>query len=419
MHASVRSAAPPELPPATGPMRLVSSLRYRNWRFLWSGLMVSQTGDWMDSLAINWLVLVLTNSPLALGTVNLVRGLPTLLFSLIGGVVADRFDRRSLMVGTQLGSGACTVVLASLATAGILEIWHIYGVLVVRGVINAINQPARSSIVGDLVPRSDITNAIALHSAVFNATRMVGPALAGVLIGTSGSPLVLWLNAIMHAVCAASIFAMDRGAGKTTRPTASALESIGEGIAYLKREPVVLTLMIIGIVPFILGNPYQSLLPVFARNVLEIGPEGLGFLTTSAAAGSLISAFVISGLGDFRRKGLVMICGLLTFGTLLVVFSHTPWPLVAAVLLFLIGAATQLYQTTNSTLMQLLVPTEYRGRVFGIHQMDRGFIPVGSFMAGAIAEGTGAPFAVALMGSALVLAGLAVLVFVPRMRHLE
>jgi MFS family permease len=400
-------------------MRLVSSLRYRDWRYLWTGLMVGQTGDWMDNLAINWLVLVLTNSPLALGTVNLIRGLPTLIFSLAGGVVADRFDRRLLMIWTQLGQAGCTAILAWLATVGMLDLWQIYGLLVVRGVITAINQPARSSIVGDLVPRSDMTNAIALHSAVFNATRMVGPALAGVLIATHGSPLVLWLNAAMHVICAGATFMMNPKAGKTSRPRGSALESIGEGIAYLRRENVVLMLMIIGILPFILGNPYQSLLPVFAKDVLVVGPEGLGFLTTAAAAGSLVSAFIVSWLGDFRHKGRVMICGLIAFGLLLVLFSHTPWPVVAAVLLFLIGASTQLYQTTNATLMQLLVPTEYRGRVMGIHQMDRGFIPVGAFIGGAIAEAAGAPFAVALMGSILALAGVAIGVFVPKMRRLD
>jgi MFS family permease len=373
----------------------------------------------MDSLAINWLVLVLTNSPLALGTVNLVRGLPTLLLSLVGGVVADRFDRRWLMVWTQLGQALCTAALAWLATEGTLQIWHIYGLLIVRGVVQAINSPARSSIVGDLVPRSDITNAIALHSTVFNATRMIGPALAGVLIGAYGSALVLWIGAAAHLMCAWATFQMEPGAGKTPRPKSSAWQSVGEGVAYLRREPVVLMLLILGVVPFILGNPYQSMLPVFAKDVLVVGPEGLGFLTTAAAAGSLISAFLIAGLGDFPKKGLVMIFGLLAFGTLLVAFAYTPWPWVAGVLLFLIGASTQLYQTTNATLMQLLVPTEYRGRVFGIHQMDRGFIPVGSFLAGAIAQVAGAPFAVAIMGGTLALAGLGVLLFLPRMRNLE
>jgi MFS family permease len=381
--------------------------------------MVSQTGDWMDSLAINWLVLVLTNSPLALGTVNLVRGLPTLFLSLVGGVVADRFDRRWLMVWTQVGQALCTAALAWLATEGTLQIWHIYGLLIVRGVVQAINSPARSSIVGDLVPRSDITNAIALHSTVFNATRMIGPALAGVLIGAYGSALVLWISAATHLMCAWATFRMEPGAGKTPRPKSSAWQSVGEGVAYLRGEPVVLMLLILGVVPFILGNPYQSMLPVFAKDVLVVGPEGLGFLTTAAAAGSLISAFLIAGLGDFPKKGLVMIFGLLAFGTLLVAFAYTPWPWVAGVLLFLIGASTQLYQTTNATLMQLLVPTEYRGRVFGIHQMDRGFIPVGSFLAGAIAQVAGAPFAVAIMGGTLALAGLGVLLFLPRMRNLE
>ena len=419
MRAPVSPVVPEALPPATGPLRLVSSLRYRNWRYLWSGHMVAQTGEWMDSLAISWLVLVLTNSPLALGTVNLMRGLPSLVFAFAGGVLADRVDRRTVMFCTQLGVSACTAALALLATTGLLEIWHIYVVLFFRGVLYAFNSPARASIVGDLVPRSDISNAIALQSNVFNITRMVGPAMAGLIIAAYGSAVVLWIHAACSTIFAFAISRMDAQAGKTTRPSISAWRSTKEGLAYIRGEPAVLTLMVLGIVPFILGQPYQAMLPVFAKDVYQIGPQGLGLLSTAAAAGSICGAFAISGLGDFRRKGLVMMGALTAFGLLLIAFSQTPWPLLAAVFLFLIGTCSQTYQTTNSTLLQLIVPSEYRGRVFGIHQMDRGFIPVGSFVAGAIAEAAGAPAAVAAMGTALTLAGVVVFLGVPRMRRLE
>jgi MFS transporter, DHA1 family, staphyloferrin A biosynthesis exporter len=419
LRAPLPSLAPEALPPATGPMRLVSSLRYRDWRLLWSGFMVAQTGEWMDSLALNWLVLILTNSPLALGTVNLMRGLPSLALAFAGGVVADRLDRRTLMVITQLAATLCTAVLAALATAGLLEIWHIYVVLLFRGVTYAFNSPARASIVGDLVPRSDLSNAIALQSNIFNVTRMIGPAIAGVIIAATGPAVVLWIHASFTAICAGTILAMSPRAGKLARPSISAWSSTKEGLSYIRHEPAVLMLLLLGVVPFILGQPYQSMLPVFAKDVFRIGPEGLGLLTTAAAAGSVAGAFGVSSLGDFRKKGLVMMAALLAFGLLLIAFALTPWPVLAGVLLFLVGISTQAYQTTNSTLMQLIVPSEYRGRVFGIHQMDRGFIPVGSFVAGAIAEGAGAPFAVAAMGGALALAGLLVLIFVPRMRRLE
>jgi MFS family permease len=313
----------------------------------------------------------------------------------------------------------CTAALALLASTGLLEIWHIYVVLLFRGVLYAFNSPARASIVGDLVPRSDISNAIALQSNVFNITRMVGPAIAGLVIAAHGSAIVLWIHAACSTVFALAILAMDAQAGKSTRPAVSAWKSTKEGLAYIRGEPAVLTLMLLGIVPFVLGQPYQAMLPVFAKDVYEVGPEGLGLLTTAAAAGSIFGAFAIASLGDFRRKGLVMMGALTAFGLLLVAFSQTPRPLVAALFLFLIGTCSQTYQTTNSTLIQLIVPSEYRGRVFGIHQMDRGFIPVGSFLAGAIAEAAGAPVAVAIMGGALTMAGVAVFLGVPRMRRLE
>lgn len=405
--------------PAQGSMRFVSSLRYRDWRYLWIGLMTSQTGEWMDSIAINWLVYVQTNSPLALGTTNLARGLPNILFSLVGGVIADRLDRRALMIWTQMGNLVCTALLAGLATADALDLPLLYVLLIVRGSASAFFGPARGSIIADLVPRSEITNAIVLHSAVFNATRMVGPAIAGVLIGVIGSAWVLWINAATLAVCVYMVFMM-----RSPRPSAppsglSPWASFVDGIHYVGREPVVLMLMLLGIVPYMLGQPYQSMMPVFARDVLQVGPQGLGLLTTAAAAGSLVGAFGLTALGNFPRKGLTMLIGLMAYGTLIAAFAVTPWPLLAGVLLFLVGSAFQVYATTNTTLVQLIVPTEYRGRVLGIHQQDRGFIPLGSFMVGSIAQVTGAPFALSVMGSCLVLAAAAVFGCVPRMRRLE
>lgn len=405
--------------PATGALRLVSSLRYRDWRYLWSGLMFAQAGEWMDHLAINWLVLVQTDSPLALGTVNLVRGLPNIVFSLAAGVVADRVDRRTLMIWTQIGGMINTGVLAALASAGVLDLWHIYALLVIRGTISAFNQPARASVLGDLVPRVDIANAIALHSATFNSTRMIGPAIAGFLIAAVGSAFVLWIHTAAFVVSIWTLLAMRTPPRTPTKPGVSPWGTFVDGITYVWKEPVVFMLLVIGVVPFVLGQPYQSMLPVFAKDVLLVGAQGLGLLTAASAAGGLVGAFLAAAAGDFRRKGLVMMAGMVSFALLIVAFAATPWPLVSAAFLFLVGASHQLYQTTNSTLVQVIVPSEYRGRVLGLHQMDRGFIPVGSFIAGAIAEARGAPFATGLMGSCLAVSGLAVLLFVPRMRRLE
>lgn len=419
MHATEATHAPDALPEARGPMRLVASLRYRDWRYLWSGLMAAQTGEWMDNIAINWLVWIQTGSPLALGTVNLVRGLPTMVFSLVGGVVADRVDRRALMLSTRLIGLAATAAMAALASFDVLQLWQLYALLVVRGITFAFDSPARSSLIGDLVPRSDLTNAVALHSAVFNASRMVGPAIAGVIIGLSGAPFVLWLNATAYAIVLWTLFKMRVPARAAQHAGMSAWGTFADGVTYVRSQPVVLVLLLVGVVPFLLGQPYQSMLPIFATNVFAAGPQGLGLLNSGAAAGSLIGAFVISGLGDFPRKGRVMMLGLIGFGGFIALFSMTPWILVAALLLFLAGAAQQLYATTNSTLVQMVVPSEYRGRVMGVHQLDRGFIPIGSFVIGAIAEWGGAPVATALMASCLATVGLVLLFVLPRIRGLH
>lgn len=419
MRAAESTLAPPPLPPAQGPMRLVSSLRYRDWRYLWSGLMASQTGEWMDNLAINWLVLVQTNSPLILGSVNLVRGLPVLVFGIAGGVVADRVNRRTLMICTHVGTMLTTAALAGLASADMLELWHIYLLLVLRGILHAFNQPARASLVGDLVPRSDIANAIALHSTIFNGTRMVGPAIAGFLVAAVGAPFVLWVHAASHLIAIAALFAMRIPTREKPEHPTTPLESLAEGITYVVRERDVLALMLIGIVPFILGQPYQSILPVFAKDVWQVGPEGLGLLTTAASIGSLTGSFGVSLVGDFRRKGLVMLVALIGFGAGIATFAISPSPVLAAALLVLTGACNQVYQTINTALLQIIVPSQYRGRVFGVHQMDRGFIPVGSFAAGALAEALTAPVGSSLMGGTLALFGIAALLTVPRMRRME
>lgn len=411
-----------DLGPTTGPMRLVSSLRYRDWRLLWSGLMAAHTGEWMDSIAINWLILVQTNSPLALGVVQLTRGFPHFVWSLPAGVIADRMDRRTLMIWSQIATLVCTLALAALASADALEVWVLYALLLARGTASALFSPARASIIPDLVPPSDISNSVVLHSTLFNGTRMFGPAIAGVLIGimgagTGGAAFVLWIHTATLAISVWTLFAMQAPPRLTSNPRASAWWTLTDGLRYVWKEPAVLILMLMSVMPFLLGQPYQSLLPVYAKDVLRIGPEGLGLLTTAAATGSLVGSFVVAWLGDFPRKGLAMMGGLIVFGSLILAFAQTPWPLVAAGLLVLVGASNQMYATTNHTLLLLIVPGEYRGRVMGLHQLDRGFIPMGSFMAGAVAEWLGAPTTTSLMAGALVAIAIAV-VCVPRVRQL-
>src|SRR6266545_4226661 len=213
MHPDLKTDDPEALPPATGPMRLISSLRHRDWRLLWIGLVANQTGEWMDNLAISWLVLVTTNSPQALGTVSLMRGIPTIGFSLVGGIVTKRVDRRTLMLCTRLGGMLTTAMLAGFATAGVLDFWLIATLVFIRGTIAAFDSPARASVVGDLVPRSDLTNAMALHSANFNVTRLFGPAIGGLLIGVIGSAGMLWINVASYAVTIGCLLAMGTPPG--------------------------------------------------------------------------------------------------------------------------------------------------------------------------------------------------------------
>jgi MFS family permease len=259
---------------------------------------------------------------------------------------------------------------------------------------------------------------MALHSANFNITRLFGPALAGFLIATVGTAFVLWVNVASYFVSIGLLLAMH-AAPSARSQAGSAWATLVEGLAYIWHTPTVLMLVLMSVLPFLLGQQYQTMLPVFAKDVLSIGPEGLGLLTAATAAGSLVGTFGVAALGDIKSKGLVLMVSVTAYAALIVAFALSPWALLSAGLLFAVGAANQVYQTTNGTLLQLQVPSEYRGRVMGVHQLDRGFIPVGGFMAGALAEAGGAPFATGLLAAILVVFCLAVAAFVPRMRAIR
>jgi MFS family permease len=394
-------------------------LRHRDWRLLWSGFMASQAGEWMDNLALNWIVLVQTGSPFMLGLVSLTRGIPNIVLSLPAGVIADRFDRRTLILTSQIGIIVATIPLALLATLDQLQIWHIFVVLGIRGVLTALNQPARNSLIGDLVPREDLANAMALNSTTFNGTRTIAPAVAGFLIAAVGAPPVLWLSVVCYGIGLVTIFPMRPPRVEGRPQYGSGWDSFVDGISFVKHQPVLRVLVLLAILPFFLGQPYQSMLPVFAREVFQIGSQGLGVLTSVSAIGAVVGSFTVAGLGNYRRKGIVMMGSMIAFGALVATFAITPWPALAAILLFFAAAVNQVYFTTNNTLLQLVVPREYRGRVLSVMGMDRGFIPLGSAMAGALAERLGAPIAVMLMGTTLALAGIVVLFRIPRMRDVE
>lgn len=391
----------------------LSSLKHRNYMLLWVGTLISHSGDWMDTVALNWLVLVLSGSPLYLGLVNLSRALPVLVLTLVAGVIVDRMERRKLLMITQAGAMALAFALAVLVATGHAQIWHIFVIGTLRGVVMAFNMPTRQTIISDLVPRSDLANAIALNSATLNVTRVIGPALAGVLIASAGASTPFFLNGISFLAVLYTLHAMKLPEQVARTRHTAVWHDLKEGLVYIRSNTTILALVMIAVVPMFLGNPYTSMLTVFAKDVLNIGPMGLGILTSSAAAGAVCGALIVATLGDFRHRGSLMLGSMFGFGVMLCLFSFSPWPILSVFLVILTGGLNMMYNSSNNTMLQLMAPDEMRGRIMSTLFLNRAMVPMGTAMAGALATVVGAPLAMGSMAALVAIIAVAARLAVP------
>lgn len=382
-----------------------SALSHRNYRLMWTGTLVSNTGDWMDQVALNWLVVSTTGSAFHLALVNLCRGLPILLFVLVGGAMADRLPRRRLMMLTQSAAMALATFLAVMVIWGGAPIWAILLVATGRGIFTAFNMPVRHSLISELVPKSDLPNAIALHSMTVNLTKIIGPALAGLIIGTLGTGVCFALNAVSFIVVIRSLQAMRFPPDPPRAPSQSLGRSILEGITYVRGERTVLLLVMIALVPTFFGQPYLSILTLFAHDVFRIGPEGLGILMAFAAGGSVLGALVLASFPVLAASGWWMTVFLIGFGAVLLAFAASPYLMLAPLLLFAAGAFQIAYNATNNTILQMRVPNDVRGRVISILMLNRGLVQLGTAATAGVAGMIGPRWAMAGNGLVILLLG--------------
>ncbi|MCB5204623.1 MFS transporter [Neorhizobium sp. T786] len=382
-----------------------SALSHRNYRLMWTGTLVSNTGDWMDQVALNWLVVSTTGSAFHLALVNLCRGLPILLFVLVGGAMADRLPRRRLMMLTQSAAMALATFLAVMVIWGGAPIWAILLVATGRGIFTAFNMPVRHSLISELVPKSDLPNAIALHSMTVNLTKIIGPALAGLIIGTLGTGVCFALNAVSFIVVIRSLQAMRFPPDPPRAPSQSLGRSILEGITYVRGERTVLLLVMIALVPTFFGQPYLSILTLFAHDVFRIGPEGLGILMAFAAGGSVLGALLLASFPALAASGWWMTVFLIGFGAVLLAFAASPYLMLAPLLLFAAGAFQIAYNATNNTILQMRVPNDVRGRVISILMLNRGLVQLGTAATAGVAGMIGPRWAMAGNGLVILLLG--------------
>jgi MFS transporter, DHA1 family, staphyloferrin A biosynthesis exporter len=385
----------------------LASLRHRNYRLLWIGNLISQTGDWMDQVALNWLVYQLTGSAFYLGVLNLCRLAPILVFTLVGGVIADRVERRWLLFTTQVVAMVLAFVLATLVWQEQVAFWMVVVIGVSRGVALAFNFPARQSLISDLVPRDLLSNAVALNQATMNLTRIIGPTIGGILIVTVGVAGAFFLNALSFVAVLGGL-ALMRFPPRQARAKKGILADLMGGLRYIQGQPNLRLLVVLALVPMVLGMPYMTMMTVFASDVLRVDGDGLGLLVACSGGGAVCGALFVASRKSGSNARRIMFAGLVGFGIALLVFSLSPWFWLSAGSLVVVGFSQQIYNAQNNALIQEEVDPEYRGRVLSTLFLNRGLIPLGTVFAGFGTDLVGAPITMAAMAAMLLV--LAILV---------
>ncbi len=382
---------------AGAPRLALGALAHRNFRLFFFGQGISLIGTWMQSVALGWLVLELTNSAFAVGLNQALRSLGVLLLTLYGGTVVDRVDKRRLIVWTQVLQMLEALALALLVWTKTVAPWQVMALAVLFGMVNAFDIPARQAFLVDLVGKDDLMNAIVLNSSMFNAARIVGPAVAGVLIGASGIAMGLLLNGISYFAVIASLVAIRLPGHVPRAVPQSAWEGLRQAWAFIRSDPRVSALVALVAVFSVLGFPVLVLMPVVARDVLHVQARGYGLLMTSVGLGAMLGALALATVGRRVRKGLVLLQSGGAFAVLLLGFAVTRSFGLAVAVLALIGCAMIVTTALANTMLQLLVPDTLRGRVMAFYAfVFVGLAPFGAFQAGLVAEHRGVATAIAL-----------------------
>ncbi|HEX4600360.1 MAG TPA: MFS transporter [Gemmatimonadales bacterium] len=381
------------------------ALAHRNFRLFFLGQGVSLIGTWMQNIAQGWLVLQLTNSPFYVGLVAALGSLGVLLLTIYAGIVADRTNKHRLVVITQTLSMLPAFALAALVLTHRVAVWHVAVLAAFLGLVNAFDIPARQAFIVELVGKDDLLNAIALNSSAFNAARVVGPAVAGVLIGLWGVGVCFLLNGVSYLAVIAALLAMRLPGEGPAPPPTSAWAGLREVVTFLRNDPRVAAVVVLMAVFSVCGFPFLVLMPVFARDVLHQGAAGYGALMTAVGVGALAGALGVALLDRRIRKGPTLLAAGVGFAVLLVAFALSTRFLLSLALLALVGGAMIVNNALANATLQTAVPDRLRGRVMGFFAfVFVGLAPLGSFQVGALAERIGPAYAVALGGGVTALA---------------
>jgi len=389
--------------------QMFSSLTYGNFRLLWLGGIISSTGDFLEIVALNWLVYEMTNSALYLGLFNLARSLPVLFFTLIAGAMADKYERRKLMIYSQSVAMILSGFLAALAFSGNLTVFPILTIGVLQGIANSFNLPIRQSLISDLVPKEKIMNAVALNGTSLTLTLVIGPALGGLIVGTLGVKYALLFNTLSFIAVILALFAMQIPS-MAQKHEKTITQNLKEGAVYIMNHEIIFTVILFSFIMVAIGLPYTTLLPVFAKDYFHLNASGYGYLFAVAGIGALFGS-LFSGIRSKEKIKAAMICSFIGFGVLLVLFGASAlffsgYLILFIMMLVMIGFSFATFNVTNNTILQLQADDAYRGRVLSTLFLGFGLTSIGSFVIGWIAEMFSAPVAYILIGSTLLLLSL-------------
>jgi MFS family permease len=388
--------------------RILTALRYPQYRRFWLGNFGAVTGQQMMWVAQGWLVYDLTGSPVYLGYAGLVTALPAIVLNLLGGVLADRLDQRKVITTSQVITSSAVFVLATLTALDLVHVWHVLVVAFILGSTQAFNNPARQAIFPQLIDKKDLMNAVSLNSMVWQSTRVIAPAIAGVIVAVAGTAVAFYVCSVCFLALAFAVLGLKIQPGERRQQRGSVLSDLGDGVGFIRDNFLFAFLIGMSFFSSFFGGAGIQLMPVFVRDILHGGPSALGLLMSVMGVGTMIGVITGGYLGDYERKGLLIIGGATAYGTFLILFANSTYLPLSLALLFVMGISLQLYTITLQTTLQMRVPDELRGRVMGVYGMTHNIGPLGAMQAGLLASAFGAPTAVTISGLAIIVFALGV-----------
>src|SRR5258706_4897824 len=388
---------------AAGPF---AALHYRDFRLFWLGLFIGNVGTWMQMTAISWLLYDIPNSPLQLGLNGLFRAAPSIALGIFGGAMADRYDRKRLMLATQLTSMLLAFVLGLLAQTGLIQVWHIYVLTFLSAVVGTLDAPTRQALYPSLVPAAALPNAIALNSLLWKGTALLGPSLAGIAISAIGTDGAFYANAVSFLAVVVALLMM-RTPSVRPAPSGDFIRELKEGISYVATQKVILAVMVMEAVSSVFGLD-PAMLTIFARDILHVGASGLGFLQSARGVGAIIGSGVMIAMLQSRSQGKILYLSAVLYGASFALFGlSASFPLSLALIL-LMGASDTIWAAARNIILQVQTPDGLRGRVMGVFNLsNRGLHPLGQTETGFAVPLIGAPGATVLGG--LLVAGVTAL----------